>query len=318
MSPSFSILVPAYKKDFLEECLRSILSQDYECFEIIVVNDNSPYDLDSIIQEFDTPRLIYKKNIDGFGGKNVVSNWNECLKYATGDFTICMGDDDRLLPFCLSDYSRLIEKHPSFNVFHTNTQVIDTSSTVIDIQESRPETESVYSMLWHRWFGGRSKQYIGDFAFRTTTLRQQGGFYVLPYGWHSDLLSVCLASQDKGIVNSNHYGFQYRINTQTISYNTSNYKEKVEATLLANREFESFIRNACPDSETDRIFLCLIDHKFKEHAFESIRMIVKDDLCYNRFIHNLMYWLRHRNVISLSTKQVLSTALLALYKKHSS
>jgi len=316
MDTSFSILVPAYKKDFLKECLNSILSQDYEFFEIIVVNDNSPYDLDSIIQEFDSPRLIYKKNIEGFGGKNVVSNWNECLKYANGDFTICMGDDDKLLPSCLTDYSKLIEKFPEVSVFHTNTQVIDSYSKVIDVQESRPEAESVYSMLWHRWFGGRSKQYIGDFAFRTSTLRQKGGFYDLPYGWHSDLLSVCLASQDHGIVNSSHYGFQYRINTQTISYATSNYKEKVESTLLANEKFESFLQNSRPVSDSDRLFLRLIVEKFKEHASESVKMIVKDDLCYNWSIRHFLYWMKHRNRISFSTKQVLSTALLALYKKH--
>lgn len=316
MSPSFSILVPAYKKDFLRECLDSILSQEYEAFEVIVVNDDSPYDLDSIIHEYETPRLIYKMNKEGYGGKNVVCNWNECLKWATGDFTICMGDDDKLLPGCFLNYSIMIEKHPEYDVFHTNSQVIDSSSRVIDLQESRPETESVYSMLWHRWFGGRSKQYIGDFAFRTDALRKKGGFAEFPFGWHSDLFTACLVAQNKGIVNSDHYGFQYRINTQTISYATCNYKDKIEATIMANSAFERFLNNAKPDSESDRLFLSFIKQRFQEHAIDTFKRIVKDDLCYNWSFRNLMYWLNHRQMISFSKKQILNTALLALYKKH--
>ena len=37
----FSITVPAYKAQFLVECIDSILAQTYKNFEVIIVNDGS-------------------------------------------------------------------------------------------------------------------------------------------------------------------------------------------------------------------------------------------------------------------------------------
>ncbi len=37
-----SVIIPVYnKKDYLTDCLRSVLSQDFDDFEVIAVNDGS-------------------------------------------------------------------------------------------------------------------------------------------------------------------------------------------------------------------------------------------------------------------------------------
>lgn len=82
----FSVTVPAYKAQFLAECIDSILAQTYKNFELIIVNDASPQDLDSIVSKYDDPRIRYYKNKVGFGAEHVVGNWNKCLEYATGDY----------------------------------------------------------------------------------------------------------------------------------------------------------------------------------------------------------------------------------------
>ena len=55
----FSIAIPAYKKKFLKECIDSILSQTYQNFEIVIVNDNSPEDLDSVIYLYNHNKIRY-------------------------------------------------------------------------------------------------------------------------------------------------------------------------------------------------------------------------------------------------------------------
>lgn len=55
----FSVTVPAYKAQFLAECIDSILAQTYKHFELIIVNDASPQDLDSIVSKYDDPRIRY-------------------------------------------------------------------------------------------------------------------------------------------------------------------------------------------------------------------------------------------------------------------
>ena len=58
----FSVTIPAYKDRYLKETIDSILAQTYQNYEIIIVNDASPYDLDSIVSQYDDPRIRYFKN----------------------------------------------------------------------------------------------------------------------------------------------------------------------------------------------------------------------------------------------------------------
>ena len=102
----FSILIPAYKLAFFKECLDSILVQTYKNFEIVIVNDSSPEDLESVVLKYSDSRIKYFKNEKNCGVINVVDNWNICLSHATGDYVICIGDDDKLLPNCLEEYSK--------------------------------------------------------------------------------------------------------------------------------------------------------------------------------------------------------------------
>ena len=143
----FSVTVPAYKAQFLKECIDSILAQTYQNFELIIVNDASPQNLDSIVLQYHDPRIHYYKNKVGFGTEHVVGNWNKCLEYATGDYIICMGDDDKLLPNCLEEYVDLMDRYSNLNIYHIMTEIIDSNSLVYDIQESRPERESMLAMI---------------------------------------------------------------------------------------------------------------------------------------------------------------------------
>ena len=55
----FSILIPAYKAAFLEECINSCLHQTYSDYEIIIVNDCSPNKLEEIIGKFSDNRIKF-------------------------------------------------------------------------------------------------------------------------------------------------------------------------------------------------------------------------------------------------------------------
>ena len=133
MTPYFSILIPAFKVSYLKECIESILAQIYKNFEVIIVDDASPYDICSIVSQFNDERIRYYRNEVGFGAYNVVGNWNKCLGFATGDYVICMGDDDKLKPCCLEEYKRLIEKYPQKAVYHGWTEIIDENSKFMEM-----------------------------------------------------------------------------------------------------------------------------------------------------------------------------------------
>lgn len=311
-SLKFSITVPAFKRSFLKECLDSVFAQTYNNFEVIVINDNSPENLDDIISQYADSRLFYHKNTVGYGAYNVSNNWNECLNRAHGEFFMCIGDDDKLLPDCLEKYLKLIELYPQYDLYHARTQIIDEASEVIDLQEARPLTESAYSMIWHRWFSAR-KTFIGDFLFRTEALRTHGGFIWFPFAWGSDEQTVYSMAAKRGIANMQEFGFQYRINKQTISYSRNNYKGKIEAYRLGKEWHLEFLKNR-PSDSIDQVYWKMIVDGLNYHYSDLYRMVIKDDFCYNK-LRNFIYWNSKRKVYGLSRKDILYCFLIGFNKR---
>lgn len=108
------------------------------------------------------------------------------------------------------------------------------------MQETRPEIESVYSMMWGRWSG--RIQFIGDFLFDRKRLLKNGGFYKLPLAWASDDITAYIAAQNTGIANMQVPGFQYRVNSLTIS-NNGNAKIKLLAINQEGEWYEHFLKD---------------------------------------------------------------------------
>ena len=255
----FSILIPAYKQKYLQECIQSIINQTYKDFEIIIVNDASPENIDIIVKSFNDFRIKYYVNENNCGAINVVDNWNICLKYAIGEYVICMGDDDKLLPNCLEEYNKLIKQFPNLDIYHGWTEIINENSQVIALQEARPLYENVYSMIWHRWNG--RIQFIGDFLFKTSSLRKYGGFYKLPLAWASDDITSFIVANNYGIANSQVPIFQYRRNAQTIS-NTGNAQIKLEAINLEESWYDNFFKTNNPTDNISNIYKQMLNNDF--------------------------------------------------------
>ena len=94
----YSFILPAYKARFFREALDSILSQTNKDFDLIIVNDASPEDLDSIVRSYNDSRIRYYVNEKNIGGKDLVAQWNHCLEYAKGEYVILASDDDVYSP----------------------------------------------------------------------------------------------------------------------------------------------------------------------------------------------------------------------------
>ncbi len=231
---TFSITIPAYKARFLDEAIKSVIAQTYQDWQLVIVDDCSPEDLKGIVEPYlADSRVEYYRNEKNCGAVDVVDNWNICLSHCTGDYVICMGDDDRLLPCCLEELSKTIDKYPELNVYHLQTEIIDESGKIIETLEERPEQEDVLSLMTKRWEG--RKQYIGDFCYSRKHLNAFGGYYPLPYAWGSDDITLFRAALPSGIANVSRTGFQYRENQYSISL-AHNDTEKV-ATVLLQREW---------------------------------------------------------------------------------
>lgn len=309
----FSITIPAYKAKYLRECIESILSQTYSNFELIIVNDASPENLDSIINSFTDNRIHYFKNEKNYGAINVVDNWNKCLSYASGDYVICMGDDDRLCPCCLEEYVKLINRHPGLHIYHAWTEIIDENSKVIRMQEARPEREGVYSMMWCRWLS--RVQFIGDYLFDRKQLVKNGGFYKIPLAWASDDISTYIAAQKTGIANMQKPGFQYRVNSQTITQ-SGNVEIKLKATIQEEEWYKIFLKiEPAQIDSAEAIYRQMLIKRLPKMMAKKRVYIIATELT-NNGLYKFLFFLKKRKKYRLNIKLIVYAMIESLKNKY--
>lgn len=308
----FSIIIPAYKQKFFKECIDSILAQTYKYFELIIVNDDSPEDLDAIIKSYSDPRIRYYKNRKNCGAIDVVDNWNICLSYTIGDYVICMGDDDKLLPNCLEVYNNLIAEYPGRGIYHAWTEIIDENSQLIRTQNIRPIEEDVYSFIWHRWHG--REQFIGDFLFETKRLKANGGFYKLPLAWGSDDITAVIAAKDNGIINSQIPIFQYRVNSQTIS-KSSNFELKLKAINIEEDWYNNFLSKHSNDEKRLRKNREKTKKELHQFMNKKKSVILMKDFSQNNWINRLNYWIPRKEIYKLNVNIIIYSMIKSLKLK---
>ncbi|MBN7809333.1 glycosyltransferase [Algoriphagus sp. H41] len=246
----FSICIPAYKSAFLRECIQSILDQSLGDFELIILNDCSPQPVREIVEQFTDPRIRYFSNEKNVGAYHLVDNWNKCLSLGNGEFFLIMGDDDRLHPDYLSEFSTLMEKFPGLNVYHCRSKIIDDEGHTLRLTPALPAFEHAFDSIWQRLEQLRSN-YISDYVYRTEALRVQGGFYDLPLAWGSDDITAFIASAELGIAHTNRPVFEYRSNAQSIT-STGSDLVKMEANLDYADWLRQFLKRQAAD-ETDSV-----------------------------------------------------------------
>lgn len=93
-SLKFTILLPTYNgANFLGDTLRSILSQSFGNYDLIIQNDASRDHVEDIIDAIKDKRIIFHKNRRNLG---YPGNLESLRQKATGDIIYLMGQDDIL------------------------------------------------------------------------------------------------------------------------------------------------------------------------------------------------------------------------------
>jgi glycosyltransferase involved in cell wall biosynthesis len=128
----FSIIIPVYNVEkYLEECLRSIISQKFSDYEIILINDGSTDNSAKICEvfnnEFSQIKYFRKKN----GGLS--SARNEGLLKSIGEYIIFTDSDDFWQgENILFDLNEIIENEKPDLILHEETRYFSDNLTIYD------------------------------------------------------------------------------------------------------------------------------------------------------------------------------------------
>lgn len=299
----FSVVIPSYKGRYLGEAIDSVIAQTCGDWELIVVNDCSPEDLGGVVgPRLSDSRIRYFVNERNLGAERLCENWNGCLKFCSGDYVICMGDDDRLSPCCLDEYRRLIERYPQVDVLHGQTVIIDECGDVCELLEPRREHESALELIYFRWAGMGRQQFVGDFCYKRVPLMERGGFFVLPFAWGSDDISAVMAATPCGIANTERVCFEYRKNRFSIS-SDGHFRGKADALLLQWEWFESYLGGYVSGTRQELVTTGLLKVMMPRHFRLHINDMIRKDLRVCRC--NVLFWLRNRRRYGVTVREVL-------------
>jgi glycosyltransferase involved in cell wall biosynthesis len=301
-NPRYTIAIPAFKGAYLKMCIDSVLAQTVHDYELVIVNDCSPDDIDGLISSYSDGRIRYYKNEMNAGAEHMVNNWSKCLALAQGDYFILLGDDDLLDGDYLESFDELIARYPTLDIYHCRSKIINEDNELIGLTAPCPEFEGVYENIFYRLKLMRD-QYISDFVFRTSRLREIGGFFYLPLAWGTDDITSFMMCGEKGIAYTHKAIFNYRQFDGTISKSGA-IDLKMKAVNEQCKWYQSFLQ-ATPDNAFERLVHKNILNSFDEFMKIKRLVILHNDLLNRCDTQRLRYWLKHAKNYQLSLFDVL-------------
>ena len=110
--PTVSVIIPTYNRaDLITQAIDSVLQQTYPDFELIVVDDGSTDDTESVVRAYgDRVRYVRTQN----GGTGHARNVG--MQHASGRYLTFLDSDDLLYPYALEIETRLLERFPDVSM----------------------------------------------------------------------------------------------------------------------------------------------------------------------------------------------------------
>ncbi|WP_323753765.1 glycosyltransferase family 2 protein [Marinobacter sp.] len=135
-NPLVTVVIPAYNAEqYIEETLRSVLSQSYQNLEIIVVDDGSTDSTAAIVKSFGQQvRYLYQRNSGSCAAPR-----NHGLKKANGEFITFFDADDIMLPEKIASQVQILTTTPEAEACITNYRNFGGSKTWKDHFSSCPK-----------------------------------------------------------------------------------------------------------------------------------------------------------------------------------
>lgn len=228
--PLISFVMPAYKAEWLAQAVDSILAQTYPAIELIVVNDCSPHDLDSVMAQYTDPRVRYYRNEQNIGGKHLTRQWEHCLGFVRGEYLVMAADDDLYAPTFAEECMKLAMQHPSVDLIRTRVEEIDEVGALVGLESFY--TKGLISQLEYI-YAYRSREVficMGNFAFKTSVLREKG-FGDFPRALGSDIATT-IEMAANGVACVDQPLFAFRHSTIHLSGSMAQLEPKMGAITL--------------------------------------------------------------------------------------
>lgn len=209
--PFFSILIPVYKNvEYLDDCLQSILNQDFRNFEVILCYQGETKPENRVRDA--RVRNIYMEKPSLYLARI------ESYKEANGEYVLFVDSDDELLEGALSSLRQTIELNTEVDIvqFSYTSSKENTMSTILKPQKEQMNQDEYLSYflselgtypIWRKCFKHNDVQFYQEDIFMG----------------EDALLSLAFIKSSRVIISIDKTLYYYRPNTKS---GTSNLKTK--------------------------------------------------------------------------------------------
>jgi glycosyltransferase involved in cell wall biosynthesis len=148
-SPRVTLGIATFNREtYLAEAISSGLAQEYEDFELLVVDDGSSNPaIAEVLEGFEDGRLRVVRHDENRG---IAGAYNTMIAEGRGELIAMLGDDDVCLPGRLARGVAIFDEHPETGVVHGDALVIDDQGHVTGRWESRDFTQAALVQAFFR------------------------------------------------------------------------------------------------------------------------------------------------------------------------
>lgn len=272
--PILSVIVPVYNTGkYLREALDSVIMQDFQNLEVIVINDGSTDNSAEILEEYekrlDCIHVFHRKN------SGLSSTRNFGLKQARGRYIYFFDSDDRVVDGALKNLVSLIKK--------TNSDIIGFSGRDIDQQGNYLSDRRAFQklnmreplegqvMLAQMINSGSYSPIVSMYIYKHAFLEINDFKFADGFIHEDEYFTIRALSLAKKAVSISEILFEHRIREGSIM-SRANKLENAKGWALAVSQMLSFLSDEKLQPRTKRIIL----QRAKQLAHNTIKIIQKE------------------------------------------
>ena len=162
--PIVSIILTSYNHGkYIREAIASVLAQDMEDFELIIIDDQSRDDSVDIIQDFQDPRIKFFINEQNLG---MACSVNRGIALAEGEFIAHLNSDDRYNHVSkIREQVKFLRENPNYGAVFTKARIIDDNGNL-----NLEKTGIKYQAKFDRASNKSRYQWLNDFFYNSNCL----------------------------------------------------------------------------------------------------------------------------------------------------
>ena len=167
-TPKVSVVVPNYNHAlYLQQRLDSIINQEFQDFEVIILDDASTDNSREIIKSYSRYpafRFLLSETRSG----SAIKQWQKGLESARGEYVWFAESDDCSSPYFLSQLLPVLESDKSLGLVYCQSYLVDPSSRVFG--DAVQWTDDLDRVRWRSNFDNSGRAEVRDYLSKKNTI----------------------------------------------------------------------------------------------------------------------------------------------------